>query len=88
MERNRESIQREINKANQRILELKNFLASKDYVAIRESEGGEPMSAELKQQRVEARAEINDLQAHIEADVVALNECEEETSSVGGICEL
>ena len=44
------------------ILKLKTFLISTDYQAIREFEGGEPMSDEVRTQRADARARINELQ--------------------------
>ena len=44
------------------ILKLKSFLISTDYQAIREFEGGEPMSDEVRTQRADARARINELQ--------------------------
>ena len=74
----REEIENGINKANQRILELKNYLAETDYQAIRQSEGGAAMSEVVKNNRTAARAEINELQARIAADAVTLEECEDE----------
>ena len=44
------------------ILKLKTFLISTDYQAIREFEGGEPMSDEVRTQRADSRARINELQ--------------------------
>ena len=44
------------------ILKLKTFLISTDYQAIREIEGGEPMSEEIRKKRSDSRARINELQ--------------------------
>ena len=44
------------------ILKLKTFLISTDYQAIREFEGGEPMSEEIRKKRSDSRARINELQ--------------------------
>ena len=47
------------------VLELKGFLLSNDYQTIRESEGGAPMSDEIRTKRANARARINELQETI-----------------------
>lgn len=47
------------------ILKLKILLSNTDYQTIREFEGGEPMSAEIREQRANARARINELEALI-----------------------
>ena len=78
MTQRKEEIEKGINKAQQRILELKNYLAETDYQAIRQSEGGAAMSEEVKNNRTAARAEINELQESIAADVAILEECEDE----------
>lgn len=44
------------------IAEAKAFLASTDYQAIREFEGGKPMAIETKTARAEARVLINELE--------------------------
>lgn len=54
------------------IEENKSFLTHTDYKAIREAEGGEPVDAETKAKRVDARETINqyeDWVAEIEATV-------------------
>lgn len=43
-------------------LKLKTFLLSTDYQSIRESEGGAPMSDEIRQGRANARTRINELE--------------------------
>ena len=48
------------------ITDNENFLRNTDYQTIRETEGGEPMSAETKAARAEAREAINNAQAEIE----------------------
>lgn len=52
------------------VLKLKTFLSSTDYQTIRESEGGEPMSDEIRKKRSDARARINELQELISATEV------------------
>lgn len=47
------------------ILKLKILLSNTDYQTIREFEGGEPMSAEIREQRANARTRINELEALI-----------------------
>ena len=44
------------------VLKLKTFLSRTDYQSIRESEGGAPMSDEIRQGRANARARINELE--------------------------
>lgn len=44
-----------------RIKELENFLSSTDWYAIRFADTGEPMPADIKQQRQDAREEISRL---------------------------
>lgn len=61
--------QESINKKNGEINDKKIFLKRTDYLAIREMEGGEPMQADIKQQRAQARADINTL----EAEIIKLN---------------
>ena len=55
----------EINTRQTEIIELKNYLNDTDYQAIREYEGGEKMSDEVKRKRSEARARINELEAEV-----------------------
>ena len=44
------------------VLKLKTFLLSTDYQSIRESEGGAPMSDDIRQERANARSRINELE--------------------------
>lgn len=55
----------EINVRYSEIIELKNYLNDTDYQTLREFEGGEKMSEEVKNRRSEARLRINVLQAEI-----------------------
>lgn len=55
----------EINVRYSEIIELKNYLNDTDYQTLREFEGGEKMSKEVKNKRSEARLRINVLQAEI-----------------------
>ena len=55
----------QINELQSLILEAEAELASKDYMTIRASEGGEPMPDDVKTRRAALRAEINDLQTRI-----------------------
>ena len=55
----------EINVSYSEIIELKNYLNDTDYQTLREFEGGEKMSEEVKNRRSEARLRINVLQAEI-----------------------
>ena len=71
-------LEEKINQQYSRILDLKNFLASKDYMPIREMQGGEPMPDEVKKQCADARSEINQLQAQIADEEAAMAEMEEE----------
>lgn len=48
-------------KAEERIAELESYLASTDWYAIRESETGADIPADIKQARADARAEISSL---------------------------
>ena len=54
-----------INQKQSKILELKSYLFSTDYVVIRESETGEPIPDEVKVNRDIARSEINRLKMEI-----------------------
>ena len=54
-----------INQKQSKILELKSYLFSTDYVVIRESETGEPIPDEVKVNRAIARSEINRLKMEI-----------------------
>lgn len=47
------------------ISENKWYLSNTDYQTLRETEGGEPMSEEVKVKRAEARATINEYQAKV-----------------------
>ena len=58
-------IQNEINRKQSKILEHKSCLFSTDYVVIRESETGEPISDVVKHNRAIARSEINRLEMEI-----------------------
>ena len=51
-----------LNTCHSEVLGLKSFLISTDYQAVREYEGGEPMSDEIRKKRSDARARINELQ--------------------------
>ena len=51
-----------LNTYQSEVLELKSFLYSTDYQTIREAEGGEPMSDEVRAKRSASRARINELQ--------------------------
>ena len=44
------------------VLKLKTFLLSTDYQTIRESEGGAPMPDEIRKERADARARVNELE--------------------------
>lgn len=55
----------EINARYSEIIELKNYLNDTDYQTLREFEGGEKMSEDVKNRRSEARLRINVLQAEI-----------------------
>ena len=54
-----------INQKQSKILDLKSYLFSTDYVVIRESETGEPIPDEVKVNRAIARSEINRLKMEI-----------------------
>ena len=54
-----------INQKQSKILELKSYLFSTDYVVIRESETGEPIHDGVKVNRALARSEINRLKMEI-----------------------
>lgn len=56
----------QMNKKQSKILEYKSYLFSTDYVVIRESETGEPITDEVKVNRAIARSEINRLELEIE----------------------
>ena len=51
-----------LNASYAEILNIKTFLLSTDYQAIRESEGGAPMSDETRKKRADARARVNELE--------------------------
>lgn len=51
-----------LNASYAEILNIKTFLLSTDYQAIRESEGGAPMSDEIRKKRADARARVNELE--------------------------
>lgn len=51
-----------LNTYQSEVLELKSFLYSTDYQTIREAEGGEPMSDEVRTKRSASRTRINELQ--------------------------
>ena len=55
----------QINERQSKILEHKSYLFSTDYVVIRESETGEPISDVVKYNRAIARSEINRLESEI-----------------------
>ena len=71
-------LKEQVCQSEQRILELKNYLTSKDYQTIREMQGGEPMDDETKKACADARAEINELEAKIKADEGMIKVIEEE----------
>ena len=52
-------------KAEERIAELESYLASTDWYAIRESETGIDIPADIKQARADARLEISSLRGDI-----------------------
>ena len=57
------------------ILKLKILLSNTDYQTIREFEGGEPMSAEIREQRANARTRINELEALVtETEAVEIDD--------------
>ena len=78
----KEKIEEEINNAERRIIDLKNFLASKDYQTIREMQGGEPMSQETKKQCADARIEINKLEERTRNNMMILKEIESDSGIV------
>ena len=55
----------QINKKQSEILAHKSYLFSTDYVVIRESETGEPISDVVKYNRAIARSEINRIESEI-----------------------
>lgn len=59
------TLREQINEQCAIITGAKNYLASTDYLSIREYEGGEPMPIEIKTKRAEARTTINTAQAVI-----------------------
>lgn len=75
--------QESINKKNGEINDKKIFLKRTDYQAIREMEGGEPMQADIKQQRAQARADINTLEAEVVQLEAQLKEEELEAENIG-----
>lgn len=68
------------------ILQLKIYLSNTDYQTVREFEGGEPMPAEIREKRANARTRINELEAliseteAIEVDDPSIEELIEEIS--------
>ena len=68
----------EINVRYSEIIELKNYLNDTDYQTLREFEGGEKMSEEVKNRRSEARLRINVLQAEISEFEARMQEEEQE----------
>ena len=68
----------EINVRYSEIIELKNYLNDTDYQTLREFEGGEKMSEEVKNKRSEARLRINVLQAEISEFEARIQEEEQE----------
>ena len=68
----------EINARYSEIIELKNYLNDTDYQTLREFEGGEKMSEEVKNKRSEARLRINVLQAEISEFEARMQEEEQE----------
>ena len=68
----------EINVRYSEIIELKNYLNDTDYQTLREFEGGEKMSEEVKNRRSEARLRINVLQSEISEFEARMQEEEQE----------
>ena len=68
----------EINVRYSEIIELKNYLNDTDQQTLREFEGGEKMSEEVKNKRSEARLRINVLQAEIAEFEARMQEEEQE----------
>ena len=68
----------EINVRYSEIIELKNYLNDTDYQTLREFEGGEKMSEDVKRKRSEARLRINVLQAEISEFEARMQEEEQE----------
>ena len=56
-----------INELEAKIHEARAYLNSTDYQRLRELDGGEPMSSEVKNKRIECRSLINECQEEIEA---------------------
>ena len=56
-----------INELEAKIHEARAYLNSTDYQRLRELDGGDPMSTEVKTKRVECRALINECQHETEA---------------------
>ena len=56
-----------INELEAKIHEARAYLNSTDYQRLRELDGGDPMSTEVKTKRVECRVLINECQHEIEA---------------------
>lgn len=57
--------QERLDSLHEQILEKEAYLNATDYQTIREVEGGEPMSDEVKSLRADARRAINNAQAEI-----------------------
>lgn len=56
-----------INNLGAKIHNARTYLNSTDYQRLRELDGGEPMSSEVKNKRIECRSIINECQEEIEA---------------------
>lgn len=54
-----------LNTYSSEVLKLKTFLSNTDYKAIRAAEGGEPMPDDVRTDRANARARINELEVLI-----------------------
>lgn len=68
-----------LNRLHEQIIEKEAYLNATDYQTIREVEGGEPMSDEVKSLRADARAAINAAQA----EIVELEAAEIDEPAVG-----
>ena len=71
----------QINELQSLILEAEAELASKDYMTIRESEGGAPMPDDVKARRATLRIEINDYQVQIKSLLTELETKQEEAGN-------
>ena len=73
------------------ILQLKIYLSDTDYQTVREFEGGEPMPAEIREKRANARTRINELEALItETEAIEVDDpsIEELIETLGGSIDL